>query len=235
MTLQEVMTELQAAGSEQTKQIWLKHGVREPYFGVKIEYLKTIQKRIKKDYKLSMQLYATGNHDAMYLAALIADETKMTPEDLQNWAEGAYWYMLSEFSVAWVASESAHGMAMGLKWIDSPQELIANAGWATLSAITAIKPDNHLDLVLFDQLLNRVAAQIHQAPNWVRRAMNGFVIAVGTYIQSLSEKAYQIAQQIGRVRVDMGNTACKIPQATEYIDKVKAANRIGKKRKSAKC
>ena len=46
----------------------------------KIEDLKKIQKRIKKDYRLALDLYDTGIHDAMYLAGLIADDAKMTKQ-----------------------------------------------------------------------------------------------------------------------------------------------------------
>lgn len=78
MTIKEIMTELQSKGSESIKKILLKHGVKEPFFGVKVEYLKPIQKKIKMDYQLAKDLYATGNADAMYLAGLIADDKKMT-------------------------------------------------------------------------------------------------------------------------------------------------------------
>ena len=35
--------------------------------------------------------------------------------------------------------------------------------------------------------------------------------------------------------IDMGKTACKVPFAPEYIDKVKKRGSIGKKRKSDRC
>ena len=78
------MAELEAKGNEGIKKIFLKHGIKEPFFGVKIEYLKEIQKKVKKDYQLAKDLYATGNADAMYLAGLIADEDKMTKKELDK-------------------------------------------------------------------------------------------------------------------------------------------------------
>src|SRR6201992_1981370 len=89
MTVDEIMVQLQANSSESIKKILLKHGVKEPFFGVKVEFLKTIQKKIKMDYQLAKDLYATGNADAMYLAGLIADGGKMTKADLQVWMKGA--------------------------------------------------------------------------------------------------------------------------------------------------
>lgn len=48
MTVTEIMAQLQANGSDSIKKTLAKHGVKEPFFGVKIEYLKPIQKMIKR-------------------------------------------------------------------------------------------------------------------------------------------------------------------------------------------
>src|SRR3954466_12193122 len=86
---QDILAEIKPLGTEGYKRILLKHGVKEPVFGVKIEELKKIQKRLKKDYQLALDLYDTGVYDAMYLAGLIADDARMTRKDLQKWARGA--------------------------------------------------------------------------------------------------------------------------------------------------
>ena len=112
------MTELQSMGSDSIKKILLRHGVREPLFGVKVEQLKTIQKKVKKDYQLAKDLYATGNADAMYLAGLIADDEKMTKTDLQSWVKQAVSQNIGEYTVPWVAAGSHHGYELALKWID---------------------------------------------------------------------------------------------------------------------
>ena len=94
MTLEEVMAELEGYGNPQTKNTFIKHGVREPYFGVKVQDMKKIVKKVKKNHQLSLELFATGNSDAMYLAGLIADENKITKNDLNRWAREAYWLSL---------------------------------------------------------------------------------------------------------------------------------------------
>ena len=85
------------------------------------------------------------------------------------------------------------------------------------------------------QLLERVVEEIDNAQNRVRYAMNGFVIAVGTYVKPLLKQAKATAKKIGVVSVDMGDTACKVPLATEYIQKVEKSGRVGKKRMTIKC
>jgi 3-methyladenine DNA glycosylase AlkD len=235
MTTKQIVEELRSLGKDSYKKVMLNHGVAGPVFGVKIEDLKKIQKRVKKDYRLALDLYDTGVYDAMYLAGLIADDPKMTKKDLQHWADTATCAMLSEYTVPWVAAESQHGRDLALKWIDSKKEAVAAAGWATLSGLVSITDDEKLDLAELKQLLKRVQETIHTQPNRVRHVMNGFVIAVGSYVAPLTDLALKTAAQIGAVSVDMGGTACKVPYAPDYIQKVKARGALGKKRKTVKC
>lgn len=235
MTAETILAELKAMGSEPIRRIFINHGAPANQYGVKVGDLKKIQKKIKKNYQLSLELFDTGISDAQYLAGLIADETKMTKKDLQHWADNSNWYMISEFTVPWIAAESEHGHELGLKWIDSDKENVQASGWATLASLVGIKADEELDEKQLKALLQRVKKDIHSAPNRVRYAMNNFVIAVGGYVKALTEEAIRIGQAIGNVHVDMGGTACKVPFAPDYIQKMKEKGSIGKKRKMARC
>jgi len=235
MTANEILIELEKYGDAQTKKTLSKHGAREPFFGVKVADLKTILKKTKKNHELSLELYRTGNSDAMYLAGLMADEHQITESQLDEWVDKAYWYYLSEFAVPWVAAETDFGFDLGLKWIQSDQERIASAGWVTLAYYAAVNQDKDLDIPAYSQLLDKVGNEIHLSQNRVRHAMNGFVIAIGTYINDLTDKANTVAGKIGKVNVDMNGTACKVPLATEYIHKAIENGQIGKKRKMARC
>ena len=73
MTAKDVLAQLKALGTEQTKKTHMRHGAKEPFYGVKVADLKVLQKKIKTDHALALELYDTGNSDAMYLAGLIAD------------------------------------------------------------------------------------------------------------------------------------------------------------------
>lgn len=234
MTVPEIMADLQAHGSESIKKILLKHGVKEPFFGVKIEYLKPIQKKIKKDYQLAKDLYATGNADAMYLAGLIADDEQMTRDDLQTWVGQAVSTNISEYTVPWVAAGGKYGYELALQWIDSKEDHIAAAGWSTLANWVALKPNEQLNISALAQLLQRIVNEIHTAPNRVRYYMNNFIIGVGSYVTPLTFEANVAADKIGLVTVDMNGTACKVPDAAQYIEKTLARTK-GKKKKTVKC
>lgn len=235
-TCREVMDQLEKLGKESTRKTYIRHGApADRIYGVAIGDLKKIQKRIKKNYELSLELFATGNGDAQYLAGLIADESKMRKSDLNKWAREAAWSMVGTYAVAGVAAESPHAVALGTKWIDSKQEKIAMLGWPTLSGYLSITPDEEIDTNLLGGLLKRVEHEIHEERNGVKDVMNQFVISVGCYVAPLSEEALRVAKAIGAVEVDHGPTRCKTPLAEDYIRKVEKMGRVGRKRKSARC
>src|SRR5262245_43096311 len=126
MNTSQVLAELKKAGSEQTKNTFMRHGAKEPFYGVKIEDIKKIQKKIKDNQQqIAIELFASGIGDAQYLAGLMANGAKMSKKDLQEWAEAAEWPMISEYSVAWVASENPEAFEIALKWIDSKKPNVA--------------------------------------------------------------------------------------------------------------
>lgn len=84
-----------------------------------------------------------------------------------------------------------------------------------------VKRDHGLALALYD--------------TGVYDAMNQFIISVGCHVKPLTALALQTGEEIGRVEVDMGNTACKVPYAPDYIRKVEQRGLIGRKRKTVKC
>ena len=234
MELNETMAALEKLGNAQTRKMWLTHGGTGELFGVRIGDMKTLLKPLKGRHDVALQLYATGNLDAMYLAGLVADGAKMSKKELNDWVKKARCAMLSDYTVPWVAAESPHARELALAWMDSPKETIACAGWNTYSGIVSTRPDAELDLEEIGQLLERVVRDINAAENRVRYCMNGFVIAVGAMVKPLHAKAKAAAKRLGKVEVDLVGD-CKMPPASETIAKIAAMGRVGKKRKTMKC
>ena len=233
MTAKEVIAELKTMAKDNIRKIFSNHGAPDNQLGVKVEDMKKIQKKIKKDHALSLELFNSGIPEAQYLAGLIADENRMTAKDLQHWADHASWHMVSEYTVPWIAAESKYGWQLGLKWIDSKNESIQATGWATLASLVGITKDESLDLEKLTELIRRVEKDIHFSGNRVRYTMNSFLIAAGGYVKELTQEAIAAGTRMGTITVDMGGTACKVPFAPDYINKM--IQRGVKKRKMARC
>lgn len=235
MTYEQIMEQLEQMGTEQTKKTFINHGAPEPLFGVKVGDLKKLVKHVKKDQQLALQLYDSGNYDAMYLAGLSVNPKLMTKQELQNWVSKASWHAPAEYTVAWVTAESEFAVELAQAWIQSENEMVAVCGWSTYANYVSIAADENLDIDEIRALLNHVKDVIHTERNWVKYVMNSFVISVGSYVPALTAEAKAVAAHIGKVHVNVGKTACKVPLAAEYIEKVEQKDRIGVKRKTCIC
>jgi 3-methyladenine DNA glycosylase AlkD len=231
------MAELKKKGAENRRTMYARHGMaKELVLGVSVADLKMIAKTIKGQQALACDLYKTGIMEAMYLAGLVANGSRMTSAQLDGWvAGGSKLQMISEYTVPWVAADSPHARDLALKWIKSKPEHVASSGWCTYSGLAATRDDKDLDLPEIEDLLNKIVKGIKVAQNRVRHTMNNFVIAVGTYVVPLSSEAMAAAKAIGEVSVDMGKTECKVPLAVESIQKAMHAGKAGKKRKTMRC
>ena len=54
-------------------------------------------------------------------------------------------------------------------------------------------------------------------------------------MKDLTQAAILVGKEIGKVTVDMGDTACKVPFSPDYIQKVVTRGTVGKKRATVKC
>jgi hypothetical protein len=218
MTLTGVMGELKKAGSAQTRKTYARHGAAEPMFGVSFATLKALTKRIGVDHELGLALWDTGNFDARNLAVKIVDPAKLTPADLDRWArETSPASKMSGCFVGMLAAESPHGAKKAVQWLGSKDVRERSAGWSLLGQLA--QRDETTPDAVFEKRLAEIERTIHGAPNSDRHGMNMAVIAIGCRSRGLRKAALTAAKRIGKVEVDHGDTACKTPDAAEYIEK----------------
>ena len=230
MEFKTVIQELEDLGTEQNRKIYRRHGVGEDLFGVSFGNIRNLQKRIKNDHALALELWSTGNHDARILATMIADP-KMIQEEgprqnwLESWAADLDNYIIADAFAEFV-SKIAAAREQAERWSQSEEEWIGRVGWTIIAKI-AMK-DRTLPDEYFKELLPTIEAGIHTRENRVRDAMNSALIAIGIRNEKLQELAMLAAGNIGKVEVDHGATGCVTPDAAQYI--LKTVNRKSKTR-----
>ncbi len=216
MTKMEAMNELRINGSAQTRKIYRRHGIRGDLFGVSYAVLGRMKKKIKFDQPLAEQLWATGNNDARFLAALIADPSTISVRTLNAWAKDLDSRGLAA-ALSNVAAEARSAKKQMEKWTAAKNEMIGCAGWHTLASIS--RQNNGLPDAYFEKYLGIIESRIPSGKNWVKYAMNNALINIGVRNPNLERKAIAVARRIGRVEVDHGETGCKTPDAVPYIKK----------------
>lgn len=235
MNFEMVMKELEALGTERIKKTYINNGAHDPLFGVATGKMKPIAKKIKKNQPLAEQLYASGNYDAMYLAGIIADPTRVTEEDLERWIDAAYFYMLSDYVVAVTLAETDFAQVVADKWIVSHEELKMSAGWSCYCWLLGNRPDDEFSASKIANMLDQVENTIHASPDRTKSAMNNFIYTVGISYLPLHDKAVEIAKAVGPVEVKKDKKKSSILLASETIQKDIDRGRLGFKRKYVRC
>ena len=208
---------LEAAGTEQYRAIYRRHGAHDPMYGVLVSTLDKLAREAKRDQALADALWATGNYDARLLACKVADPAAMSEEKLDAWLAEIDVYVEVDIFVASVASQVPGVRARADRWAAEIRDWTSQAGW-DLYAWLAIN-DRDLDDGYFLDLLARIERGIATAGNRTRHSMNGTLIAIGVRNDDLRVAAEAASGRIGIVVVDHGKTGCVTPAALPYIAK----------------
>jgi 3-methyladenine DNA glycosylase AlkD len=224
MTTAQALRELEAAGTEQNRKVYRRHGVGNAMFGVSYGVQRALAKKAGRDQALAEELWASENHDARILATLVADPDAISARMIDDWVRDLDNYVLMDAFSAIVAA-TPHAAGRALRWKDAAKEMVGAAGWNVIAAL-AMRSDAFDDATL-DSFLDTIEADIHKRRNRVRYAMNGALIAIGMRNAELEKRAIAVARAIGPVDVDHGETGCKTPDAARYI--VKSRERSRKK------
>jgi 3-methyladenine DNA glycosylase AlkD len=219
MDPQALLKELEEAGTAQNRKIYARHGVGEKMFGVSFKILRQKQKKYKSDYELALTLWKSGYHEARLLAAMIADPKKMNSETAESWAQDLGNYVQADEFSSLIGRTSFTQEKMEV-WTLSNEEWTGRAGWHLLAHLA--QNDKELQDEYFHAYLARIEEEIHSHKNRVRDAMNNALIAIGIRNPALTARAKAVAEKIGKVEVDHGQTSCKTPDAVGYIDKTLA-------------
>jgi|JI10StandDraft_1071094.scaffolds.fasta_scaffold02733_11 3-methyladenine DNA glycosylase AlkD len=231
MDVATALGELSAAGSEQTRKTYRRHGAPEPLFGVSFATLRALAKRIGADHALACGLWDTGNTDARCLAALIADPAQLTAATADAWAAATRYHTIIDL-VAGVVARAPIALERMAQWVGADEDHVARCGWSVMAQLA--QHDGAIADAAFTPYLAVIERRIHDAPNSTREGMNRALIAIGGRSDALAAPAIAAARRIGPVTVDHGDTACETPDAASYIAKTRAHQAQKSARKAPK-
>jgi 3-methyladenine DNA glycosylase AlkD len=217
MQAQEILSTLKKSGKPQTAAIYKRHGSGDNVFGTLTSEIGKLQKKIKIDHALAMELWKTGNAEARILALQVADPAKVTKTEVDRFIKEAPVRFVGSYLADLVGRSPVADKTMRA-WMSAADESHREAGYGILTARLRDDPDSISDADA-EKVLATIEKEIHRSPNWARRAMNGALISIGVAKPALRKKAIDTAKRIGKVEVDHGETSCKTPEAVAYIEK----------------
>jgi 3-methyladenine DNA glycosylase AlkD len=217
MTTPEILSVLKKAGKPQTAAIYKHYGTGDNVFGTLTSEIGKLQKKIKIDHALALELWKTGNAEARMLAVQVADPQKVTKALAEKFLADGPVRFLGLYLAALIARSPIADKTMR-EWMKSPDEVTRETGYNILSARLRNDVDSISDADA-GKVIATIEKQIHKSPNWARYAMNNAIIALGVWRPKVRKDAVAAATRIGKVDVNHGDTNCKTPEAVSYIEK----------------
>jgi len=217
MVLTEVLTHLEAAGSEQTRKTYARHGIKGECFGVGYAVLGHLRKKIKIDNALSVELWASGIHDARVLACMVTDTAALTRMRIDSMVDAIDNYALAG-ELGDLIARSPLLMEVHDAWRFDTGEWRSAIGWRMVSALAS---KGNVSLDAGRAYLSEIEVGVAAAPNRTRLAMNSALISLGGYNHGLYEDVVACSGRLGPINVDHGDTGCKTPDPVSYIQKMR--------------
>ncbi len=222
--IKKILTDLQEMGDEHIVSIWKKHGASNEHYGASLAKVKNYSKNISKDNTTAENLWNTKVIDSMILATLICKPRYLAKQQINDWLNEIDFYLLVDIFVNNVASRSNYAVEFMRKWTASDNEFVVRAGYMLLGKLASKAKSISDDE--FKVYLEIIRKNIHNTPNRAREAMNAAVIAIGKRNRMLNRFALIIANNIGVVDVDHGETNCKTPFAPEILSDKKITSKL---------
>jgi len=195
MDKREVLAWLKRRGTRRTVEGMARYGIKaKRAFGVPMGALLSLRKRLGKDHALATALWESGWYEARLLAALVGDPQLVTRRQMNAWAAGfenwgdcdtICFHLFDRTPLAW---EKAR------QWSASPREFVKRAGFALMACLALhdkAAPDQRF--LAFLSLIEKCA---HDERNFVKKAVNWALRAIGRRNLPLNEAALEVAKRL---------------------------------------
>jgi 3-methyladenine DNA glycosylase AlkD len=193
-----VLAELRALASPRIRARMEHFGVRvQNAYGIPTPELHHLARRIGKDHALAEELWATGNHEARTLAALIDEPAKVTARQMDRWAAGFGAWDVVDAVCCYSFAYAPPAWRKAAEWSRRRGEFQKRAAFS-LMAYLAYK-DRRASDARFVRLLGIIRREADDPRNFVKKAVNWALRNIGKRNIRLNRAAIRVASEIRKM------------------------------------
>ncbi len=162
--------------------------------GISAPVLHTLARKIGKNHALAEQLWATGNHEAKCVAALVGEPARVTSVLMNRWARDFDSWDVVDTACCYLFIHAAPAWKKPAEWSRHKEEFIKRAAFS-LMAYLAYKDKTAPD-AKFLRLLVIIRRESRDDRNFVRKAVNWALRNIGKRNRALNRAAIRTAREI---------------------------------------
>lgn len=210
MTVHDVLTKLDAIGTEQLRTQNVRHGYVGAQVGAKLGDLRMIAKAIKLNTAFGLELWETGFLEARLVAVLIMKPKELSVDQLKMLVQTATYGHLADWVNSYLVKQHPEKEALRNAWLalsahDEPW--LARTAWSLTTERVSKSPDG-LDIA---GVLKRIDNELATAPEPARWTMNFCLGELGIHHAEFRDEAIAIGERVGAYRDYPTSKGCISP------------------------
>jgi 3-methyladenine DNA glycosylase AlkD len=227
MNYEEILKQLHAWSNPENVKGMARYGINSMNtLGVSIYQLRPFAKQIGKNHALALKLWDSKIHEARLLACFIDDPMKVTPEQMDRWADDFDSWDVCDQACTSLFDLTPHAWAKVYEWSDHDKEFVKRAAFSLIAGLAV--HDKKSPDAIFEKCFPLIIAQSVDERNYVRKAVNWALRNIGKRNQQLNRKAIQTAQQLQKI--DSKSARWNASDALRELSSEKAQERLKKKK-----
>ena len=163
-------------------------------FGVSVADVRKIARQLGRSHELAAALWATDRYEARLLAIFVDEPARVSPAQMDRWCKDFDSWALCDTACFALFDHTPHAWHKVAPWAVREPEFEKRAGFALLWALAV--HDKACGDAPFLQALPLIEAEAGDGRNFVKKAVNMALRAIGKRNAALHAAACEVAQRL---------------------------------------
>lgn len=210
--MEDILIQLEQLSNPTRKKIIAKHVKGDNYFGVAMKDLRNLAKEIGINQDLALQLWSTGNIDAMMLAISIFDSSQLDKNILEK--------LVSDLNYYIVCDELTNHLIIKSKMINIYEEWYRSGNlyqeriaWKIMAYLASEKSLDKLDYYL-----DLIEEEMLNTEFLIQEMMNMTLVYIAVYNEEYYKRCINIAEKLGLYKNQVVAKGCTNAYAINWIN-----------------
>lgn len=199
----EILAELKKLSNPKSIAALKKTGIgTENYWGVGLDKMRLLSRKIKKNHDLASQLRKSGVHDALLFSFIIDNPKKITKQEIKEIIKEIHHNDLLDNFCLYILVNTPYVIELIDEWKDSSKEMTKRCAYILVKY--GARSNMKLADQFFEEFLLRIEREISFSKKGVKEAMLDLMVCIGNRNKYLKSKTTEVALKILETEIDDG-------------------------------
>jgi 3-methyladenine DNA glycosylase AlkD len=195
MQSNQIITNLKHHANPQNAEGMARFGIKAAHvLGISMPTLRKMAKEIGRDHTLSMELWASGIHEARILASMLGEPRLVTPQQMDAWVNDFDSWDVCDQVCGNLFDRTPYAYQKAMQWCHEQKEFVRRAGFVMMAELAV--HDKKAPDEAFIQFFPLIKQYARDERNFVKKAVNWALRQIGKRNSRLHPLALDCANEI---------------------------------------